>query len=118
MLSKNFSRKELQCKCNECNQDTIDYKLIEVIQWLRTHLGRPVIVTSGNRCPAHNTDVGGSKHSQHMESRAADIVVEYYSPKTIYDILDKQFGNQISLALYEDLGFVHVDSRTDSGKRW
>lgn len=46
-----------------------------VLQPLRDHLGRPVVVLSGYRSLAVNTAVGGAKNSAHMKGRAADIIV-------------------------------------------
>lgn len=43
------------------------------LQPMRNAYGKPIIVTSGYRCPALNTKVGGSKTSQHMKGQAADI---------------------------------------------
>lgn len=41
---------------------------------IRRIYGRPIIVSSGYRCPALNKAVGGSGTSQHMEGEAADLV--------------------------------------------
>lgn len=48
-----------------------------VLEPLRRELGgRPLVVTSGYRTPAHNEAVGGAAHSQHLYAEAADIIVE------------------------------------------
>ena len=44
-----------------------------VLDPLRLNWGRPVIVTSGYRCPALNKAVGGASSSQHATGEAADI---------------------------------------------
>lgn len=44
----------------------------------RMFTGRPVIVTSGFRCPALNKAVKGSPTSQHMNGSAADFRVKDY----------------------------------------
>lgn len=41
---------------------------------IRRIYGRPIIVTSGYRCPALNAAVGGSSTSQHLSGQAADLV--------------------------------------------
>jgi len=46
-----------------------------VLDPLRRHLGKPVIVTSGYRSPAVNRAVNGSKSSAHLTGEAADIKV-------------------------------------------
>lgn len=48
--------------------------LIEhVLDPLREKWGKPIIVTSGYRCPALNKAVGGASGSQHLVGEAADI---------------------------------------------
>lgn len=48
----------------------------ECLQPLRDKLGVPIRVTSGWRCQALNTLVGGSENSAHLSGFAADIVCE------------------------------------------
>lgn len=59
--------KELIIKTNL--QDLV----IEVLEPLRILFKRPIYVTSGYRCAELNRLVGGSKKSQHLEGKAADI---------------------------------------------
>lgn len=44
-----------------------------VLDPLRKKWGRPIIVTSGYRCPKLNATVGGAAKSAHMYGQAADI---------------------------------------------
>lgn len=44
-----------------------------VLDPLREAYGKPIIVTSGYRCPELNKAVNGSKTSQHVKGQAADI---------------------------------------------
>jgi len=53
-----------------------------------------------------------------MLGRAADIYIKGVAPSTIYQILDETFQDEVSLGLYETHGFVHIDTRTQGGKRW
>lgn len=46
---------------------------VYVLEPLRAAVGHPIIITSGYRCPALNTAVGGVANSQHMLGEAADI---------------------------------------------
>jgi zinc D-Ala-D-Ala carboxypeptidase len=49
---------------------------LTILQPIRDHLGRPVHVNSGFRCPARNAATpGSSATSQHMYGEAADICV-------------------------------------------
>lgn len=80
--------------------DWLQYLCINVLEPLRTHIQRPISISSGYRCPRLNTLVGGVGKSQHMYGQAADI-----------RILSKEDGDKIfaylkcnkfvSKALYE-----------------
>jgi hypothetical protein len=47
--------------------------LVLWLDFLRRAWGAPVLVNSGWRCRAHNTEVGGSQNSRHLIGCAADI---------------------------------------------
>ena len=112
-ISKNFSREEFACKCG-CGMDTVDAHLITVLEDVRTYFNKPVTVTSGNRCVAHNRLVGGENFSKHLISRAADIKVKDVHPEDVYTYLDMKYDD-LGLGLYS--GWVHVDSREQKA-RW
>lgn len=116
-LSLHFNRQEFACKCTRCDQDTVDYKLIEVLEKLRKHVGQPITITSGNRCYEHNINSGGAPKSKHLFSIAADFQVKGWSPTDIYDILDEWYPDQYGLKEYSS--WVHFDVRKHKwrGKR-
>ena len=74
-----------------------------VLDPLRQHYGRPVIVNSGYRCPALNAAVGGAATSQHLRGEAADITAtdkrdnrllfDYIRNRLPYDQLIWEKGN-------------------------
>ena len=45
----------------------------QLLDPIRRHYGAPIVVTSGYRCPALNTAVGGVANSHHIVGCAADI---------------------------------------------
>jgi zinc D-Ala-D-Ala carboxypeptidase len=51
-----------------------------VLEPLRIALDRPIVVSSGYRCPEVNAMVGGAKRSHHVQGRAADITVPGITP--------------------------------------
>lgn len=55
----------------------LDHDLIHVLQTVRTRVGKPLRIVSGYRCVQHNAAVGGSRHSQHLVGRAADVPAGY-----------------------------------------
>ena len=56
---------------------------------LREIVKRPIHVLSGYRCVAVNSGIGGASNSQHVEGKAADIVVPDMSVDELFDIASK-----------------------------
>jgi len=44
-----------------------------VLEEIRALVGKPIVVSSGYRCPALNVAVGGASKSMHVQGLAADI---------------------------------------------
>lgn len=123
-MTKNFKLKEFECKC-ECDMPLEVYeniiKLASQLQFLRDYTGRPITINSAYRCPEHNAKVGGSKTSQHLLGKAADITIQSLKPAEVYriieDLIDMGHMLQGGLGLYEKKGFVHYDIRKTKA-RW
>lgn len=61
----NFTPRELACShCGEF-YDWPDF--IDLLQWVRTRLGKPIRINSAHRCVRHNLAVGGAPLSQHKK---------------------------------------------------
>ena len=114
MISENFSRSEFSCGCG-CGFDVVDVELLAALETVRGYFRMPVRVTSGARCKAHNRQVGGSKSSQHILGKAADIRVDQVPSTDVYAFLDEQYPDKYGLGLYS--GWVHIDSRANKA-RW
>jgi uncharacterized protein YcbK (DUF882 family) len=123
-MTKNFKLKEFECKCG-CDMPLEVYeniiKLSSQLQFLRDYTGRPITVNSAYRCPKHNKKVGGSKTSQHMLGKAADITIQSLKPAEVFmiieDLIDMGHMLQGGLGLYEKKGFTHYDIRKTKA-RW
>ena len=121
-MTKNFKLKEFKCKCG-CDMPLEVYeniiKLSSQLQFLRDYTGRPITVNSGYRCPDHNKKIGGSKRSQHMLGKAADITIQSLKPAEVFviieDLIDMGHMLQGGLGLYDT--FVHYDIRKTKA-RW
>lgn len=74
-LTKNFSWAEFACKGKNCcgGVSKINPALVQALQAVRDAYGKPLTVSSGYRCPAHNKAAGGVTNSQHALGNAADI---------------------------------------------
>ena len=113
-ISKNFQYKEFDCHGSGCCSTTIiDEKLVEYVQRIRDHFGKPVTITSPYRCEVHNRRVGGATKSYHMQGKAADIVVQGVSSREVAKYAESI--GILGIGLYEtsaDGYFTHIDTRT------
>ena len=129
-LSKNFSLEEM-CRSNTARVRSLPnvpnaeqvknlQQLCEnVLQPLRDHLGKPVVINSGFRSQAVNMAVGGANNSQHMKGEAADIKCKDYPyAKKIYAwIMDNLEFDQVILERKGKAVWVHVSFRTNGKNR-
>lgn len=119
-LSKNFNRSEFMCKCG-CGLSKPSNSIVLMAQFVRDYFNQPVTITSGTRCYIHNTNVGGTKTSQHLVkddgfSHAIDVQVKGVESVIVYKVLCKYFPNSLGLGLYKN--WVHIDDRIDRAYRW
>ena len=74
-LSANFKSTEFDCKCKGyCAETLIDAELVETLQKIRDHFGKPITINSGYRCKMHNKNVGGVSNSQHLTGFSSFIL--------------------------------------------
>ena len=112
-LSTNFRVREFACK-DGSDPIFIDTELVNVLQKIRNHFGKPVTINSAYRTPPHNSKEGGETYSQHLYGKAADIKISGVTPKKVADyaetLLDKG-----GIGIYNT--FTHIDVRSVKS-RW
>ena len=131
ILTKNFSLEEMY-RSDTARRCGIDNKpqteevvenlralCLEVLQPLRDHLGKPVVVSSGYRCKDLNKKVGGVENSQHLKGEAADIkvrdredlidVMRYIMDETDFDQLIREKSGSTE--------WVHVSHKRNGNNR-
>jgi len=120
---RNFKRDEFVCPCG-CGFDDVDPLIVTTLQRLRDEVQRPVVVNSGCRCKSHNAAVKGSKSSQHLRGKAADIKIEGLTSIQIIDVIRRLYldGEIYVGYVYAINGAsVHVDVRAPQSqtvRRW
>lgn len=112
-LSTNFKSTEFDCHGSGCcTQTKVDDKLVQYLQQIRNHFGKPVNISSGYRCETHNKNIGGATGSRHAKGQAADIYISGVTPAEIAKYAESI--GILGIGLYEtdaDGHFVHVDTR-------
>lgn len=116
-LSKNFGVHEFRCGLGRgcsCATTLIDDKLVDYLQKIRDHFGKPVTISSAYRCPTYNGNTkGAATGSRHTKGQAADIVVDGVKPAEVAKYAESI--GVLGVGLYEtdkDGHFVHIDTRT------
>lgn len=104
-----FNYGEFTCHCG-CGYNTIDIRLVKILDDIRKRFGKPAIITSGVRCEKHNREVGGVEGSWHTKRKAADFYINGISSSELNrycSILRDQGLLRYCYAI--DSGAVHID---------
>ena len=120
-LAPGFRVREFRCR------DSTDTIMIEdalpvLLQCIREHFSKAVAITSGYRTAAHNAAVGGSKSSQHLLGRAADIQVADTGVEDVAAYAESLMPDWGGVGRYpvkagRAKGWVHIDTRPNKS-RW
>lgn len=107
-LSKNFTVKEFACS-DGTDTVFISLALVNLLQKIRNHFGKAVIINSAYRTEAHNKSIGGATYSQHKYGLAADIHINGVTPKEIAAYVETLMPSSGGIGIYKS--FTHVDVR-------
>ncbi len=106
-LSEHFDEDEFVCRCG-CGKVHVDPRLVYLLEKARALLGRPIVIHSGFRCPAHNKAVGGKPNSAHLTGEAADIVCAFSGDR--FDLIRTFITLGVTrIGIGFKGGFIHVD---------
>ncbi len=108
-IAANFRAREFDCQGTGCCDSTpIDEQLVDYLQQIRTHFGKPVYLTA-YRCKTHNARTpNAAPNSYHVYGQAADFHIDGVAPEEI-----AKYAESIGIrgiGLYDT--FVHIDTRT------
>ena len=120
-LAPGFKVREFRCR-DGSDAIMIDQTLVVLLQAIREHFGKAVVITSGYRTATHNAAVGGAKSSQHLLGRAADIQVQGVSVEDVAAYAESLMPDWGGVGRYpvkagRTKGWVHVDTRPNKS-RW
>jgi uncharacterized protein YcbK (DUF882 family) len=112
-----FKPQEFACK--HCGENKMDSDFTLWLDSVRHEFGRPMIVTSGYRCPEHNQKVSSTgPNGPHTTGKAVDIGV---SGKDAYDLvlLAMQMGVKgIGINQKGASRFIHLDMSRPTNMIW
>src|SRR5690606_19816920 len=102
---KNFSPAEIACRGSGSLR--LNEEALEKLQALRDRLGKPLIVRSAYRSPAHNRAVGGAPRSKHLNGTAFVIAMANHDP-VAFEAAACAVGF-LGFGFYPRSGFMHID---------
>ena len=115
--SATADRLGLNNRCRQEHVENLTALVDNVLDQLREWYGKPLLVSSGYRCPALNSAVKGSPTSQHMSGQAADIDTgDRQQNKLLFEYIRKNlpFDQVIDES---NFAWVHVSYRADGSNR-
>lgn len=95
----------------------LNSKLVGMIKTLERRFGKPAVVTSGYRSPAHNMKVNGARRSLHMSCAAADIQIAGVSKWEIAKAVRAMPGRG-GVGTYCHTNSVHIDTGAERDWNW
>lgn len=105
---KHFTEDEF--KCSHCGKCEIDLDFVKELDEVREKFGKPMVVSSGYRCPEHPIEKakeGGP--GPHSTGRAADIVVAGEEARDLCRLGQRFPGLGINQTGDWDKRFIHFD---------
>lgn len=106
---KYFKIEEFACKhCGECRMDPF---FLERVDRLREYYQRPLIVSSGYRCPVHNAAVSSTGPTgPHTTGHAADFLVSHGKAVDLLRVaINMQAFTGIGINQKGSSRFIHLD---------
>lgn len=120
-VSKNFDISEFFSKSPDVTAHYFDEKLIPVMQFLRSYMKEPIIITSTYRSQLVNFEIGSNENSMHRKGMAVDFtcnnitklindIREAYIAKNEFWYLLRNLGVR-GIGVYPDRKIIHLDTR-------
>ena len=108
---------KLKCTCQHplCDQRSVKQWVLDKIQLIRNDVKRPLIITSGGRCPNHPNEKRKPKPADHQKCVAVDIAVNDGFERAELVELAFRVG-ATSICAYDD--FVHIGFRDGKKTMW
>ena len=108
----NFSPEEIACRGDDTIR--INEAALDKLQALRDQIGVPLIVNSAYRSLDYNRQVGGAKHSMHLQGAAFDISMANHDPE-VFEAAALAVGFT-GFGFYPRQNFMHID--IGSARQW
>ena len=110
----------MTCQCG-CGKAKMDDDFMRVLDAIREEYGKPMSVSSGYRCPAHNANVSSTGHNgPHTTGLAADIRVSGGDAHRLLELAMKYgiMGIGVKQNGAHGVRFIHLDTIHHGNRPW
>lgn len=109
MTLRYFRAAEFACTC--CNENRMDEQFLVELDELRHRYGKPLIVSSGYRCPKHNRRVSSTgDDGPHVTGRATDFRIDRGNAYRLLQIALEMKFTGIGVQQKGNVRFLHLDN--------
>ncbi len=114
----NFSRAELRCKCGRCDSTgaEMDPTFMDKLQQLRVRFGKPMVLSSAYRCPAHPVEARKAQPGEHCTGKAVDVAITGADAVTLLQLALELGFARIGVQQKGSGRFIHLG--TSAGGRF
>ena len=118
-MLKNFSREELECFCG-CGRVIEDGIFLHALQRLRDAYGKPMIISSGFRCPEDNNTNSSTGLSGPHTRAAVDVRISGSAAYMLvmYAMIYGFDGVGVSQSGPHEERFIHLDREINNTRPW
>ena len=100
---------------NEKQIENLRLLCVNVLQPLRDLVNSPIIINSGFRSFDVNVAVGGRSNSQHLEGKAADLIVPSMGLVDVFNLIHVQFP--FDQLIFEFGKWIHVSYNSELNRK-
>lgn len=102
-----FSDDELRCQCG-CSGLKFDPTVRQALNAIRSKYGKPMVVTSGYRCPNHPIEAKKSHPGEHTTGMCVDIACHGFDAATLTKLAMDQGATRIGWNQKGSSRFIHL----------
>jgi len=118
-ITTHFSYEELRCPC--CGRCPMDMDYMEELEELRAAYGKPMVVSSGYRCPDHNDKVSSTgRNGPHTTGCAVDVLVSGHDAHLLTGLAFAHGFTGVGVSQKGEHGkrFIHLDRLHNANRPW
>ncbi|HEY7823633.1 MAG TPA: D-Ala-D-Ala carboxypeptidase family metallohydrolase [Acidimicrobiia bacterium] len=114
---RHFTAPEFACQGQDCCKGRLkmDPDFIDLLDEMRHRCGFPWVISSGYRCPAHNSRVSSTGPTgPHTTGRAVDVAVSRAQAHEVARVAFDMGMTGIGFRQHGNQRFVHLDNLTEA----